>query len=89
MFPIGTQTANYTVLQDDFLVIMNGTSLTATLPSPANLAGKVWEITNKNSSALTVAAPSGTINGASSVSVAQYQTARVRTDGTNFYASVA
>jgi hypothetical protein len=90
MLPITTQTISYTILVDDGIVIMNGASLTATLPAPAaGLAGKGWTVINKASTALTVAAPSGTINGASSVSVAQWQAARVTTDGTNFYASVA
>ncbi len=86
LMPVTTQTSSYPLAADDYFVIMNGSSLTATLLAPAAaLAGKTWVIINKNSSSLTVSPASGLINGASSVSVAQYASARVMTDGSNYY----
>lgn len=86
LLPVTTQTASYDVGADDFFVIMNGSSLTATLLAPATaLTGKTWSIINKNASSLTVAPASGTINGAASITVAQYATCRVMTDGTNYF----
>ena len=86
LLPVTTKTSSYALGQDDGFVIMNGSSLTATLLAPsASLAGKTWVIINENSSALTVAPASGTINGAPSISVAQYASCQVMTDGTSYY----
>ncbi|MGZ4533733.1 MAG: hypothetical protein ACXVXP_15485, partial [Mycobacteriaceae bacterium] len=50
------QTASYTLTANDYAVIFNGASLTATLPAPASVPiAREVTIINKNATALTVA----------------------------------
>jgi len=83
--------SSYTLLASDVgkLVTMNGSSLTATLPaSPPTLT---WcaSIENLNPSSLTVNPNGRTINtGSSNVTLLQYQTLMVWTDGSNYFATL-
>lgn len=82
-----TKTANYTITQTDDIVIFNGTSLTATLPSAGATAigtNRQYVVKNINSTSLTVGSTSGTIDGASTDTLAQYAVGRYLSDGTNW-----
>lgn len=85
---IVTPTANYTVLLSDGVVLMNGTSLTATLPTAAAAGtGTLFEIKNINASSATVnVTSSGTIDGSSTVTLTQNQHGRYVSNGTTWYA---
>lgn len=86
--PYLTKTANYTIVSSEGTVIFNGTSLTATLPDPSNafFKGRIYRVKNVNSSALTVVSggTSKTIDGAASVSLAQWQVGRYMSDGSQW-----
>ncbi len=58
-----TQTADYPVTTSDTIVIMSGTSLTATMPSTPGTSQMVW-IKNIDATSLTVARNGKTIDGA-------------------------
>lgn len=88
--PIATKTASYTLVAGDAVVVFNGATLTATLPDPTATAtipaGTQFIVKNINASALTVnsAGTSKTIDGAASVSLAQWAVGRYVTDGTQW-----
>lgn len=71
------------------IIIANGSSMTITLPDPvatAVPAGRGYTVKNINSTACTVnSGGTATIDGAASVSLTQYQSARFITDGTNWF----
>lgn len=81
-----TQTANYALSNNnDTIVLMNGTSLTATLPQALFVGGEIHCIKNLASSALTVATTSSqTIDGVTSMSLSQNQCIVVVSDGSNW-----
>jgi hypothetical protein len=83
-----TKTASYTLVSTDETVIFNGSSLTCTLPDPTGsaMSGRVYYVKNINSSSLSVvsAGTSKTIDGASSVAVAQWGGLNVISDGTQW-----
>lgn len=83
-----TKTANYTLTVTDEFVVFNGASLTATLPDPTGNAmnGRVFSVKNINSSSLSVvsAGTSKTIDGAASVTVAQWGGLDLISDGTQW-----
>jgi parallel beta-helix repeat protein len=83
-----TSTTNYTVLLSDGVVLMNGTSLTATLPTAAAAGtGTLFEVKNINASSATVAVTSsGTIDGSTTVTLTQNQRSRFVSNGTTWYA---
>ena len=59
-------------------VVLNGTSITYTVNTSTFTAGQVVELYNANSTAATIAAGAGvTLNGASGLTIAQYQTAQL------------
>ena len=79
-----------TALDDniDGALIFNGSSLTATLPSPATvLVGRRFTVKNLHSTALTVvsAGTSVTLDGASSQSLAQWGKATYVTNGSTWF----
>lgn len=82
---ISTQTANYNVQFSDSAIIMNGSSLTATLPDATSDPGIIFTVKNKNSSACTVATTSSqTIDGSTTHALTQYQSIIVQSDGSNW-----
>jgi len=80
---IAVKTASYTAAVNDAgsVIIANGASLTVTLPDPATIGNGVYFVKNINSTALTVATAAGTIDGAATVSLAQYGAGRYISDG--------
>ena len=83
---INKQTASYTILATDYTVIMNGTSLTATLPSATTNSGQIFFIKNINSSSLTLQANgTETIDGATTQTLTQYTTLQVQSDGASWF----
>ena len=88
---VNAQTASYLLISGDNskLVTMNCSSCTATLPAAP--PSSTWSaiIENLNASALTISRNSLTINGGTSnITVQQYQTVSVWTDGTNYLSTV-
>lgn len=86
-----TQTANYTVDCRDTLLIGNGSSITITLPDPTDagssgIIGRKFEFKNIHSTSLTIvsAGTSKTIDGASSLTLAQWAKATVISNGTQW-----
>jgi hypothetical protein len=81
---------NYQLLVDDDIVIMNGASLTATLPDPSTVPqGRTYTVKNYNASALTVnSAASGTLDSASSQSLAQWAKATYTTIGSGIWLTI-
>lgn len=78
--PTRTLTANGAAVAADSYsrVVLNGTSITYTVNTSTFTAGQVVELYNANSTAATIAAGAGvTLNGASGLTVAQYQTAQL------------
>jgi hypothetical protein len=84
-----TQTSNYTFEPRDSAAIMNGSSLTCTLPDPTStgISGRKYEIKNIHATAASVASAgtSKTIDGAASVSLAQWEAITVMTDGAAWF----
>jgi hypothetical protein len=81
-----TRTGNYTLTDGEDILFMNAPSVTATLPSAVTAkSGRIYTIKNLNASALTVTATAGTIDGGTSVSLAQYVSARYVSDGANWF----
>jgi hypothetical protein len=70
------------------VVTFNGSSLTATLPSPPPSSTWTVDVKNLNASALTLARNGLTINGGTSnITLQQYQDSTCFTDGTNYTCS--
>jgi hypothetical protein len=82
--------ANYSLGVYDDIVIMNGTSLTATLPDPSTVPpGRTYTVKNYNASALTVnSAASGTLDSAASQSLAQWAKATYTTIGSGIWLTI-
>lgn len=81
-----TKTANYTMTTADTLILSNGTTLTITLPSAvtAGATGKQYTVKNINASAATLGATAGTIDGATTKTINQYESFSVVSDGSNW-----
>jgi hypothetical protein len=85
-----TQTANYTVVDSDQLIIFNGAgSITVTLPTPANYTGR--QLTMKTVAAFTVVSASsnvvaatGGVAGTAILAAATGKFATMISDGTNW-----
>lgn len=83
---IVTKTSSYTLSGTDSVVLMNGASLTATLPTAAGAAGRAYTVKNIASGSLTVATTSSqTIDGSTTVTLAQWKFATVTSDGSNWF----
>ena len=86
--PVLSKAANYTMTEADRakVILWTGGGGTLTLPTAA-AAGSDWFIAVKNSGtgAVAVTPPSGTIDGAASVSFGTTSSAFVFTDGSNYY----
>lgn len=82
---VTTKTANYTATVTDDIIVCNGASVTITLPSPGN-SGTQITVKNINAAAATVQVSGGTtIDGAASVSLAQWAKATFVSNGTNWF----
>lgn len=81
-----TKTTDYTLTTSDYLVIMNGASKTATLPDAtnANSVGRFYLVKNIHATAATLASAGGTIDGASTQPINQYNALTVVSDGTQW-----
>lgn len=85
---INAQTAGYTLVSGDSgkLVTSNGSALTQTLPAAAPSSTWSAGILNLNATTATVSRNGLLINGAgSNISLLQYQTAYLFTDGSNYF----
>lgn len=81
-----TKGINYTLVSGtDGIVIFNGASLTATLPTPVGAGGEQFIVKNINASALTVGTTAGTIDGAATQSLAQYTAITVVSDNADWH----
>lgn len=88
---VTAKATNYTLLSTDSgkLVTFNGSSLTATLPSPVPSTTWTVGIKNLHTSALTISRNGLTINGGTSnITLQQYQDAVCFSDGTNYICGV-
>jgi len=82
---IVAKTDDFTLTTANEIVTFDGTDKTAELPAAASIAGTVFTIKNINSSALTIDGnATETIDGSNTISVAQWETKKVVSDGTNW-----
>jgi len=89
---ITTITSNYTLTAADNTILANTTSgaITVTLPTPGNIAGRIYTIkkigTGGLDNELTITPPSGTIDGGTNYKIYNDWTyVTLQTDGTNWY----
>ena len=80
-----TKTALYTLTASDHIVIATSGTWTASLPTAASIAGTEYIIKNSGSGIITVD-PAGTetIDGSTTIDLAQYDSLTVVSDGTNW-----
>lgn len=84
--PIATKTANYTLTTSDAVILSNNTTLTMTLPSAVAVgAGRSFTVKNLHATLCTVASTAGTIDGAATQSLLQYESITVVSDATNWH----
>ncbi len=88
--PLTTKTAAYTLAATDSVILADATAaaFTVTLPTPVGIVGRQYTIKKVDSSAnvVTIASASGNIDGAvTKVLSAQWQAARVVSDGSNWF----
>lgn len=87
---VRTETTNYNVTKDDWLILCDGTAggFTVTLPDPTNLSGKHWVFLKTNSAhSITIdTATTATINGSDTEVINNHWEKKwIVCDGTNFY----
>jgi len=87
--PVSTKTTSYPVARTDGLIVCNGAAVTITLLNPAGVdaaSGRLITVKNINAAAATVvsAGTSVTIDGAASDTLAQWETGRYVSDGTQW-----
>ncbi len=87
---VRTETTNYNVTKDDWLVLCDGTAggFTVTLPDPSGLSGKHWVFLKTNSAhSITIdTATAATINGADTEVINNhYEKKWIVCDGTNYF----
>ena len=76
-------TANYPLTATDCVVLFNGTSLTATIPSASSVTGRLYIIANRNATTLTTSAYLN-LSGASTTTVLAMTSIMIISDGTNW-----
>lgn len=82
---VTTKTVSYSIGSTDSTVLLNGTSLTATLPTAAGITGRIYTVKQVSASTGTVATTSSqTIDGATTKTLAQYKFVTVQSDGSNW-----
>lgn len=87
---VRTETTNYNVTKDDWLILCDGTAggFTVTLPDPTNLSGKHWVFLKTNSAhSITIdTATTATINGSDTEVINNHWEKKwIVCDGSNFY----
>ena len=85
---IVTKTSAYTITDVDEVVIGNGSSITLTLPNPGLHIGRSWTVKNIHSTSLTLGAGTGTIDGAATISIAQWASVEVISNGSGVWLTV-
>lgn len=85
---IVTKTSAYTITDADEVVIGNGSSITLTLPNPGLHIGRSWTVKNIHSTSLTLGAGTGTIDGAATISIAQWASVEVISNGSGVWLTV-
>jgi len=87
---VSTKTGNYTAVENDSgqTIVLNGTSITLTLPAaPPNTNWSI-SVVNINSTSATVSRNGLTINGAASdLTLAQNASTKITTDGSNYFSA--
>ena len=78
-----TQSAAYTLAGTDTWINVTGTT---TVTVPHALTGQKWDVFNSGAGTVTLVCDSGTINGASSLSLAANSGQSITVDGTNCFA---
>ena len=78
-----SKTANYTLTSSDYIVLFNGTSLTATLPAASGCTKRIYIIANRNATAVTISAFLNLAN-VSTTTIAGTTSIMVVSDGTNW-----
>jgi hypothetical protein len=78
-----TQTSAYTLKLSDSWVNVTGTT---TITVPHAIVGQQWNVFNSGSGTVTIAADSGNVNGAASITLAANTGKSVTCDGTNCFA---
>lgn len=80
-----TKTSNYILSGSDFTILMNGSSLTASLPDAGSNNGRVYNIKNISSNTLKIAG-SQSIDNSSSINLSsQYSHITVQSDGNQWW----
>jgi len=87
---LATKTTAYTLTATDSVILADATAaaFTVTLPSAVGIAGRQYTIKKVDSSAnaVTIASAAGNIDGAATKTLsAQWQAARVVSDGANWF----
>lgn len=84
---IRTVTAAYAAnSSDDVLLCSSTTAFTVTLPAVASIPlGRTFTIKNQNTGTVTVAPAAGTIDGAANVTLAQWASVTVLSNGANWF----
>lgn len=88
LLPQATKTANYALTPADSTILLNGTTLTATLPDAVANFWKIYTIKliAASTTATVATTSSQTIDGATTFSLtAQYKSVTVQSDGANWY----
>jgi hypothetical protein len=83
MTSFSTQSAAYTLAGTDTWINVTGTT---TVTVPHALTGQKWDVFNSGAGTVTLVCDSGTINGASSLSLAANSGQSITVDGTNCFA---
>jgi hypothetical protein len=78
-----SKTATYTLASSDYIVIFNGTSLTATLPAASGCTKRIYIIANRNATAVTISAFLNLAN-ISTTTIAGTTSIMLVSDGTNW-----
>lgn len=83
-----TKTTNYTATISDSTILINGTTLTQTLPTAVGITGRIYRFALIANSTATIATTSSqNINGATTYALsAQYKSVAVQSDGTQWWA---
>lgn len=80
-----TETASYNISATDAVVLMNGTSLSATLPTPVGISGRQYVVKNINASPATLGTAAGLIDNVTTKTLNQYDTLTAVSDNANWW----
>lgn len=84
--PYATKTADYTLTDNDYLILVDGT-YTMTLPTSVGIGGRCYHIKNIGTGVVTVATTSSqTIDGSTTLVISgRYDSAKLISDNSNWY----